>query len=108
AAAWAARPRAQAPLVCDASSDLFGKPLELANHALISAGAQKRLGPSGISLVIARKDFVETGRRDLPPLAQYRTYVKERSLHNTPNTFGIYMIGEVAAWIRARGGLRVM
>jgi phosphoserine aminotransferase len=105
---WPAPPPAPALLVCDASSDLFSRPLELANHGLIYAGAQKNLGPSGISLVIARKDFLETGRADLPPLDQYRTYARERSLHNTPNTFGIYMIGEVVAWIRDQGGLAAM
>lgn len=105
---WAAPPAAPVPLVCDASSDLFSRPLALANHALVYAGAQKNLGPSGISLVIARKDFVETGREDLPPLDQYRTYARERSLHNTPNTFGVYMIGEVVAWIRDEGGLAEM
>ncbi|HEY4175783.1 MAG TPA: 3-phosphoserine/phosphohydroxythreonine transaminase [Kofleriaceae bacterium] len=105
---WASPPRAPAPLVCDASSDIFSRPLPLANHALIYAGAQKNLGPSGISLVIMRKDFVETGSKDLPPLAQYRTYVKENSLHNTPNTFGIFVIGEVMAWIKGEGGLAAM
>jgi phosphoserine aminotransferase len=105
---WSSPPTAPAPLVCDASSDIFSRPLALANHALVYAGAQKNLGPAGISLVIAHKDFVETGRTDLPPLSQYRTYVKERSLHNTPNTFGIYMIGEVVAWIGAQGGLAAM
>lgn len=99
---------APAPLVCDASSDIFSRPLDLTNHALIYAGAQKNLGPSGISLVIARRDFVETARTDLPPLAQYRTYVAERSMHNTPNTFGVFVIGEVVAWIREQGGLAAM
>ncbi|HEY0253485.1 MAG TPA: aminotransferase class V-fold PLP-dependent enzyme, partial [Kofleriaceae bacterium] len=70
---WAAPPPSPAPLVCDASSDIFSRPLPLANHGLIYAGAQKNLGPSGISLVIVRKDFAETGSRDLPPLSQYRT-----------------------------------
>ena len=105
---WATPPVAPAPLVCDASSDIFSRPLALANHGLIYAGAQKNLGPSGISLVIARKDFIETGRRDLPPLSQYRTYAAEKSMHNTPNTFGIYIIGEVVAWIREQGGLAAM
>jgi len=105
---WPAPPVAPAPLVCDASSDIFSRPLVLAGHGMIYAGAQKNLGPSGISLVIGRKDFIETGRRDLPPLLQYRTYAKEHSLHNTPNTFGIYMIGEVVSWIRAQGGLAAM
>ncbi len=109
---WPAPPgapaRAPAPLVCDASSDIFSRPLVLENHGLYYAGAQKNLGPSGISLVIGRKDFIETGRRDLPPLAQYRTFAKESSLHNTPNTFGVYVIGEVVAWIREQGGLTEM
>jgi len=106
---WTAPPAAApAPLVCDASSDVFSRPLALANHGLIYAGAQKNLGPSGISLVIARKDFIETGRKDLPPLAQYRTFAREHSLHNTPNTFAIYVIGEVVAWIREQGGLTEM
>jgi phosphoserine aminotransferase len=105
---WATPPSAPAPLVCDASSDIFSRPLVLANHALIYAGAQKNLGPSGISLVIARKDFVATTSRELPPLARYQTYVSERSLHNTPNTFGIFVIGEVVTWIRAQGGLAEM
>jgi len=105
---WSAPPASPAPLVCDASSDIFSRPLALANHALIFAGAQKNLGPSGISLVIARRDFIETGREDLPPLTQYRTYAREKSLHNTPNTFGVYMIAETCAWIRAQGGLRAL
>ena len=105
---WAAPPQAPAPLVCDASSDIFSKPLVLENHGLIYAGAQKNLGPSGISLVIARKDFVETGSKNLPPLSQYRTYVNEQSLHNTPNTFGIFVIAEVCAWILAEGGVTKM
>src|SRR4051812_29577781 len=96
---------APAPLVCDASSDIFSRPLPLAGHALIYAGAQKNLGPSGISVVIARKDFVATRRAELPPLEDYATYIAEDSLANTPNTFGIYMIGEVMAWIREQGGL---
>jgi phosphoserine aminotransferase len=94
-----------APLVCDASSDIFSRPLPLAGHGLIYAGAQKNLGPSGISLVIARREFLATRRADLSPLLDYLTYDREQSMHNTPNTFGIYMIGEVCAWIRDQGGL---
>jgi phosphoserine aminotransferase len=105
---WSSPPKAPAPLICDASSDIFSRPLVLDNHALIYAGAQKNLGPSGISLVIARRDFLETGRKDLPPLAQYRTYVKEHSMHNTPNTFGVYVIAEVCSWILEQGGLAAM
>ncbi|MEO8705033.1 MAG: 3-phosphoserine/phosphohydroxythreonine transaminase [Kofleriaceae bacterium] len=105
---WSAPPPAPAPLVCDASSDIFSRPLELVNHALIYAGAQKNLGPSGISLVIAKRAFVDAGAKDLPPLDQYRTYAREHSMHNTPNTFGVFVIGEVVAWIREQGGLTAM
>jgi phosphoserine aminotransferase len=106
---WSAPPQgAPAPLVCDASSDIFSRPLPLAGHGLVYAGAQKNLGPSGISLVIARRDFIATGSQDLSPLAQYRTYDAEKSMHNTPNTFGVFVIGEVCAWIQRQGGLAVM
>ena len=106
---WAAPPAgAPAPLVCDASSDIFSRPLPLAGHGLVYAGAQKNLGPSGISLVIARKDFVETGSTELAPLWQYRTYVREKSMYNTPNTFGIWMIGATCDWILAQGGLAAL
>jgi len=105
---WPAPPHAPASLVCDASSDIFSKPLVLDGHGLIYAGAQKNLGPSGISLVIARRDFIATGSRDLPALFQYRTYEAERSMLNTPNTFGIYVIAEVCAWIKEQGGLAAM
>ena len=105
------RRRRPAPLVrCgDASSDIFSRPLcVIDGHGLIYAGAQKNLGPSGISLVIARKSFVETGSTTLPPLSQYRTYARERSMHNTPNTFGIFVIAETCAWILEQGGLAAL
>jgi phosphoserine aminotransferase len=106
---WATPPAAApAPLVCDASSDIFSRPLTLAGHGLIFAGAQKNLGPSGITLVIASKAFLATRRPGLPPLADYMTYLDEGSMYNTPNTFGIYMIGEVVAWIRDQGGLAAL
>lgn len=106
---WNAPPAgAPAPLVCDASSDIFSRPLPLAGHGLIFAGAQKNLGPSGITLVIARRDFLATRRPGLPAIWDYQTYEREGSMPNTPNTFGIYMIGEVCAWIRDQGGLAAL
>jgi len=93
------------PLICDASSDIFSRPLDFDRHALVYAGAQKNLGPSGVTLVIIRRELAERGSRDLPPMLQYRTYVAERSMYNTPPTFGIYVIGEVVAWLEAQGGI---
>ncbi len=104
---WRAEPVVPSgvPLICDASSDLFSRPIDIRKYALVYASAQKNLGPPGVTVVIARKDFLETGAKDLPPLSQYRTYVKESSMHNTPNTFGVYVIGEVMQWILDQGGL---
>ncbi len=99
---------AGADLVCDASSDIFSKPIDVSRYAMIYAGAQKNLGPAGVTLVIARKDFLERGSRELPTMLQYRTHVGEHSMFNTPPTFGIYVIGEVTAWIAEQGGLAPM
>jgi phosphoserine aminotransferase len=69
---------------------------------------QKNLGPSGVTLVIARRDFIERGRKDLPKILQYRAHAKERSLLNTPPTFGIYIMRNVLAWLKELGGLGVV
>jgi phosphoserine aminotransferase len=96
------------PLVCDASSDIFSRPIDVARHALIYAGAQKNLGPSGVTLVIIRDDLVRRGPQDLPTMLQYRTHADEHSLYNTPPTFGIYVVGLMLKWIRKQGGLSSM
>ena len=101
-------PPAGVPLIADTSSDMFSRPLDVTKYGLIYAGAQKNLGPSGVVLVIVRDDLVETGGKELPTMLQYRTYVKERSLYNTPPTFGIYMMGLVFKWIQQEGGLAGM
>jgi phosphoserine aminotransferase len=75
---------------------------------VIYAGAQKNLGPSGVVLVIIRNDLVEAGPKDLPTMLQYRTHAAEKSLYNTPPTFGIYVMGEIFKWIKAQGGLKAM
>ncbi|MGE3316967.1 MAG: 3-phosphoserine/phosphohydroxythreonine transaminase [Planctomycetaceae bacterium] len=92
-------------LVCDASSDIFSRPIDISKYGLIYAGAQKNLGPSGVTLVIMRKDLVERASRDLPTMLQYRTHAKDDSMYNTPPTFGIYIIGLVVKWIKQQGGL---
>lgn len=96
------------PLLCDASSDIFSRPIDIGKYALVYAGAQKNLGPAGVTLVIIRDDLVEQGNRDLPTMLQYRTHADSGSLFNTPPVLGIYVIGEVLAWIRDFGGLEAM
>ena len=92
-------------LVCDASSDIFSRPLDITRYGLIYAGAQKNLGPSGVTLLIARNDLVENASTSIPTMFQYRTHAKARSLYNTPPTFGIFLMGLVFKWLKDQGGL---
>ena len=96
------------PLVCDASSDILSRPLEIKKYGLIYAGAQKNLGPAGITLVIIRKDLLERSQDSLPVLMNYQKMVEGKSLYNTPPTFAVYMVGLVAKWLLANGGLAEM
>ncbi|HEX2217864.1 MAG TPA: 3-phosphoserine/phosphohydroxythreonine transaminase [Gemmatimonadales bacterium] len=107
---WQAEPAVPAgvPLVADTSSDMYSRPIEVTRYGLIYAGAQKNLGPSGVVLVIVRDDLVEAGPKTLPTMLQYRTHAAEKSLYNTPPTFGIYVVGEVFKWIQGQGGLAAM
>jgi phosphoserine aminotransferase len=107
---WRSEPSVPAgvPLVADTSSDMYSRPIDIGKYGLIYAGAQKNLGPSGVVLVIIRKDLVEAGPKTLPTMLQYRTHAAEKSLYNTPPTFGIYVMGQVFKWIKAEGGLRAM
>jgi phosphoserine aminotransferase len=104
---WRSEPAVPAgvPLVADTSSDMYSRPIDVSRYGLIYAGAQKNLGPSGVVLVIVRDDLVEAGPKTLPTMLQYRTHAAEKSLYNTPPTFGIYVMGEVFKWIQSEGGL---
>jgi phosphoserine aminotransferase len=93
------------PLVCDASSDIFSRPLDVTRYALVYAGAQKNLGPAGLTLVIIRDDLLERAPKNLPAMLQYRTHAKENSLYNTPPTFAVYVLGLVLKWLKKQGGL---
>ncbi len=95
-------------LVCDASSDIFSRPINVRKYGLIYAGAQKNLGPSGVTLVIIRKDLVEAGNSHIATMLQYRTHAENESMYNTPPTFGIYLMMLVFRWIKAQGGLTAM
>jgi len=107
---WSSEPAVPAgvPLVADTSSDMYSRPIDVSKYGLIYAGAQKNLGPSGVVLVIIRDDLVEAGPKTLPTMLQYRTHSAEKSLYNTPPTFGIYVMGEVFKWIQGQGGLAAM
>jgi phosphoserine aminotransferase len=95
-------------LVCDASSDIFSRPLDISKYGVLYAGAQKNLGPSGVTLVIIRDDLTERGSAQIPTMLQYRTHAASGSMFNTPPTFGIYLMLLVFRWIRDQGGLSAM
>jgi len=106
---WQALPEVEAiPLVADTSSDILSRPIAIDKYALIYAGAQKNIGPSGVTLVIIRDDLLERIPDGLHTMLDYRTHVKNNSLYNTPNTFGIYIIHLVCQWLQEKGGLRAM
>lgn len=93
------------PLVADMSSNILSRPFDVSRFGLVFAGAQKNMGPSGITMVIIRKDLVERAGKELPTMLQYRTHLKDNSLYNTPPTFGIYMLALTTEWVKEQGGL---
>lgn len=97
-----------AVLICDSSSDIFSRPIDVSKYGMIYAGAQKNLGPSGVTLVIIRDDLLESGCSELTSMLQYRTHAAADSMYNTPPTFGIYLMMLVFRWIRDNGGLAGM
>jgi phosphoserine aminotransferase len=104
---FAAEPEAPtgAFLVADTSSNMFSKPIDVTRYGLIYAGAQKNLGPSGITLVIAKRSIIENPVRELPQMMRYINHAKKEGRYNTPNTFGVYLMGLVFKWILEVGGL---
>jgi phosphoserine aminotransferase len=96
------------PLVADASSDIFSRPIDVARHGLIYAGAQKNLAPAGVTLVILRDDLLARSPASLPTMLNYNTHTKEKSLYNTPPVFIIYVLGLVARWLLEQGGLEAV
>lgn len=96
------------PLVADASSDIFSRPLDVSKYALIYAGAQKNLAPAGVTLVIVREDMLQRTPASLPTMLQYGVHAENKSMYNTPPVFAIYIMRLVAAWLLKQGGLAEM
>lgn len=96
------------PLVADMSSDILCKPLNIEQFDLIYAGAQKNLGPSGVTVVIIKKDLLSRASDSLPTMLNYNTHAKNNSLYNTPPTFGIYLLSLVLKWVTNEGGLEAI
>ncbi len=98
-------PHTKSPLVVDASSDIFSYPVDWSKIDLMFAGAQKNAGPSGVTIVIAKRELIDRAPKNLPSMLQYRTYADNNSLYNTPPTFGIYIINLIMKWIKSKGGI---
>ena len=99
------------PLISDTSSDMFSRPIDVAKHALIYAGAQKNMGPAGLTIVIIREDLLERSKAratTLPTMMNYAVHAENRSLYNTPPAVAIYATGLVMKWLIEQGGLRAI
>ncbi|MGB3798581.1 MAG: 3-phosphoserine/phosphohydroxythreonine transaminase, partial [Lewinella sp.] len=101
-------PETSAPLVADMSSDIFSRRIPLEKFGIIYAGAQKNLGPAGVTLVIVRKDLLGTVERALPSMLDYRVHIKGGSTYNTPPVYPIYVMMLTLRWIKEQGGLEAM
>lgn len=105
---YAAFPKFDVPVICDMSSDILSRKVNVADFDLIYAGAQKNLGPAGVVIVIAKKEFLETANKKLPTMLKYSTFAEKDSLYNTPPVFCIYMVNKTLHWIKDQGGVEAI
>ena len=101
-------PKVAAPLVSDMSSDFLSRVFDAKPFSMIYAGAQKNLGPAGVTMVILRDDFLAKAKDGVPTMLSYKTHVEKNSLHNTPPCFAIYVVGKVLRWLKGQGGVAGM
>ncbi len=102
---WMQFPKADVPIVVDMSSDILSRVIDVRQFGLIYAGAQKNLGPSGLAVVILRRDLARRTPESVPIILRYSTHIADGSLYNTPNTWGIYMVHRTCAWVESMGGV---
>jgi phosphoserine aminotransferase len=106
---WRAFPSTgNVPLVADMSSDILSRAVDVNEFELIYAGAQKNLGPSGVTVVVVQSEWLKTARQDIPTILRYDTHARHHSLYNTPPTFSVYMLGLVLEWVEAQGGVSAL
>jgi phosphoserine aminotransferase len=96
---------ASAPLVNDTSSDMFSRPIDVSRHALIYSGAQKNMGPAGVTIVIIRDDLLARSQKSMPTMLNYAVHAENGSMYNTPPAFAVYALGLVMKWLGKQGGL---
>ena len=101
-------PKTDKMLVCDMSSDILSRPLDISRFGLIFAGAQKNMGPAGVTVVIVREDLLDRAPATVPTMFRYKTHADNGSMFNTPPCFGIYCVGLVLKWLKKMGGVAAM
>ncbi len=101
-------PEVDAPLVADMSSTILSRPIDVSRFGVIYAGAQKNIGPAGLTVVIVREDLIGRAMSNMPAMFDYKIHADAGSMYNTPPTYAWYMAGLVFAWIKRRGGLQAM
>jgi phosphoserine aminotransferase len=105
---WMQFPETGAPLIADMSSEILSRAVDVRRFGLIYAGAQKNLGPSGLAIVIIRKDLAERAPENVPIFLRYSTHIADGSMYNTPNTWGVYMVKLTCDWVESQGGVPAM
>ncbi|MCL2101643.1 MAG: 3-phosphoserine/phosphohydroxythreonine transaminase [Fibromonadales bacterium] len=105
---WKEFPKANTYLVCDMSSDILSRSVDISKFGLIYAGAQKNMGPAGVAVVIVRSDILGKAEREIPTMLDYRTHIAEKSMFNTPPVFSIYVMNRVLHWLKNLGGVAAM
>ena len=101
-------PKCKAPIVCDASSMILSEEMDVSRYGVIYAGAQKNIGPSGLCLMVIRKDLIGKAMEICPKLLNWEVQVKAGSMYNTPNTWGIYLAGLTFQWLKSIGGVKAI
>ena len=101
-------PATEKMLVCDMSSDILSRPLDIEKFGIIFAGAQKNMGPAGVTVVIIRDDLLELAGDNVPTMLRYKTHADKDSMFNTPPTFAIYCVGRVMRWLKDQGGVEAI
>ena len=101
-------PETNVPIVCDMSSDIFSRPIDVSKFDLIYAGAQKNMGPAGVTLVIVKDAILGKVTHKIPTMLDYRVHIKNGSMYNTPPVFAIYVCLETLKWVKSLGGVEAM
>ncbi len=101
-------PNSPVPMICDMSSDILSRPIEVSNFDMIYAGAQKNMGPAGVTVVIIKKSLLENPKNGIPTMLNYQTHIDKESMFNTPPVFPIYAMYQNLKWVKASGGVAEM